>query len=285
MLLPESWPISKPRRIRGCTTLFICVYISWLLAPCSAVGEQLAQQDENVVGPLHDPALQAWIKQDWSRLIRISTEWAAADSTSVAAWRYLGDGYFGLHAMPQAQAAYRKALELKASAELWESLGEAHLWQGIWYQSNSEHELAAHEFDQALSCMQSAQALDPDNLKVFSGIGAIRYHQQEFGLALASLEQALNQNPQDARSWHYLGMTHAANGYHSSAIPAFQAAVKLTYNPFAQLRNWLLLKRSAAAIDRTNLVAEADENLVRIARTIRGRKPDERATRNVKEGL
>ena len=281
-------PILKSLCARFSAAVLISICISGGPAAFAASDQELTGQSKIAIrgtlnedaNPLHDPALQAWISQDWPRLIRISTELTVADSSNAAAWRYLGDGYFGVRAMRQAQAAYRKALELEETAEVWESLGESHLWQGIWYQSKLADEFAAKEFDQALGSMQSAQALDPDNAKFLGTIGAIRYHRKEFQLALAALEPTVKQNPQDARSWHYLGMAHAADGDAASAITAFQSAVQLTYNPFSQLRNWVLLRQSAATIGRDDLVREADENLERIARRIRGLQGDEKVARN-----
>jgi len=232
---------------------------------------------------LQDPALRAWVMRDWRRLISISGKWAAAEPANPAPWRYLGDGYFGLLAMPQAQAAYRKALELEGIAEVWESLGEAHLWQGIWYQSKSAGELAAKEFDEALRSMESALAVDPSYTKVMGGIGALRYHQQKFQLALAALESALDQYPKDARSWHYLGMAYAADGDDASAVSAFQAAAELTYDPMAQLRNWLLLRQSAQIIGREDLVGEADQKLERIGQVLRERQMEQQVARIERE--
>lgn len=291
MALLYRWSISKSSRARFSAAFLICICVSVVSAADVEGAQEHTQQSEiardgmlyKAMNPLHDPALEAWIKQDWPRLIRIASEWTVAESSNAAAWRYLGDGYFGVHAMREAQAAYRKVLELEESADVWESLGEAHLWQGIWYQSKSADDLAAKEFDQALRCMQSAQALDRDDAKHLGGIGVIRYHQEQYELALAALKQTLSHYPQDARSWHYLGMAHAAAGDPGSAVSAFREAVKLTYNPLSQLRNWVLIRQSAATIGRDDLVVEADDNLERIARTIHDRQPDEKAARNVIE--
>jgi cytochrome c-type biogenesis protein CcmH/NrfG len=228
--------------------------------------------------PLHDPALHAWIMEDWSRLISIASDWVLADPSNVAAWRYLADGHFGMNAMDKAELVYRKVLELEETAVVWESLGETLLWQGIAHQLQSADELAAVDLDEALGCMQSALGLDAGYARVFGGIGMIRYHQQEPELARAALELHLGHYPQDARSWHYLGMVQADLGDDESAVSAFRAAVSLTVNPLSQLRNWLLLRESATRIGRDDLVREANENLYRMASLIRDRQANDQVT-------
>lgn len=218
----------------------------------------------------HDAALQAWLQKDWGRLLKVALAWTAADSGNPSAWRYVGDAYFGKYAMPDAQAAYRKVLALEESPAVWESLGEAHLWQGIWHQSRSADELAAVEFEHALDCLEAALALDPAATSALGGIGATRYHRKEFDLARSALEAKLKYDPEDVRSWHYLGMAHAADGDAVAAVSAYREAVHRTKNPLAQLRNWLLLKKSAQALGRADLVAEADENLSALQNQIRG---------------
>lgn len=280
---PISWPRtdSKPPRARFNAAFAICAALAAFNAaaaesnaPPEAARAQFLKRDLN---PMHDPALKAWTTGDWNRLIGIASEWALLEPANPAAWRYLGDGYFGVHAMGKAATAYHKALDLEATAALWESIGESHLWQGIFYQSRSVDEPAAAEFEHALAAMNAALALDPNYRQVIGAIGAIRYHQQALDRALAALEGHVVAYPDDARSWHYLGMTHAEMGDHASAVTDFRAAVELTRNPLAQLRNWLLLRQSAERIERADLVSEADEHLERIAGEIRAQREEQLA--------
>jgi len=181
------------------------------------------------------------------------------DPTSALAWSGLADGYFLLadqgemppsEAMPLAEAAARKALELdeslaeahaslaviqwtyrwdRAAAEkefaralvLNPSYATARQWYGLYQASTGRSNLAVDE-------MRRAQALDPLSLAIRVNVGRCYYFARQYDKAYELLQQVEQQEPGFWMVHTILGQTDLANGRFDAAIRQLDRARTLS---------------------------------------------------------
>jgi TolB-like protein/DNA-binding winged helix-turn-helix (wHTH) protein/Flp pilus assembly protein TadD len=162
-------------------------------------------------------------------------------------------GNYGLlppmQAFPKAEEAARKALELDDSlAEAHASLGFATFhydwdWSGAerefrraielspsyatahqWY---AEFLTASGRFDEALSQIRYAQALDPLSLPISSNVGRVLYFARRYDQAIAELQNSIELHPSYAYSRIHLGMAYEEKHMYPQAISEFKKAADL----------------------------------------------------------
>ena len=162
-------------------------------------------------------------------------------------------GNYGLlppmQAFPKAEEAARKALELDDSlAEAHASLGFATFhydwdWSGAerefrraielspsyatahqWY---AEFLTASGRFDEALSQIRYAQALDPLSLPISSNVGRVLYFARRYDQAIAELQNSIELHPSYAYSRIHLGMAYEEKHMYPQALSEFKKAADL----------------------------------------------------------
>jgi TolB-like protein/DNA-binding winged helix-turn-helix (wHTH) protein/Flp pilus assembly protein TadD len=152
-------------------------------------------------------------------------------------------------AFPKAEEAARKALSIDDSlAEAHASLGFAR-YQYDWDWSGAEGEFrraielspsyaTAHQwyaefltatgrFDEALSQIRYAQALDPLSLPISSNVGRLLYLAGRYDQAIAELKNSIELHPQHAYSRIYLGMAYEQKQMYPQALAEFKKAADL----------------------------------------------------------
>jgi TolB-like protein len=90
-------------------------------------------------------------------------------------------------------------------------------WTEFPADANAEAERAAH----------AALAVDPGLASASRLLGSIFLTRQQFELALAELDRAIDANPSDAKSYEYRGDALMSSGDHMAAIASLEAAQKL----------------------------------------------------------
>ncbi len=137
--------------------------------------------------------------------------------------RLIGQALGGVEAWPQAESAFRRALQQNPNnGEFWAWLAEA--------QQHTGQDPAA-AFDRALQ-------LAPDSPLVLGLYGLYASRQGHWAQALDALEQAVASAPDDVYWWLLLGEARARNGDVQSAQEAYRRAAALTPS---QPQNWYAL--------------------------------------------
>ncbi len=154
-----------------------------------------------------------------------------------------------VQAFPKAEEAARKALELD------DSLAEAHASRGFaiyhydWDWSGAEREFrraielspsyatahqwyaeflaASSRFDEALSQIRYAQALDPLSLPISSNVGRLLYFARRYDQAIGELQNSIELHPSHAYSHLYLGMAYEEQHMYPQARSEFKRAADL----------------------------------------------------------
>jgi DNA-binding winged helix-turn-helix (wHTH) protein/Flp pilus assembly protein TadD len=182
-----------------------------------------------------------------------------ADVQYALAYAGLADSYVWLgtygvgptfQAYPVAKAAALKALQLD------DSLAEPHASLGIvyfyyeWDWSKAEHEFqraitlnpnyalahswyalnlgAMGRYEQALSQVRQAQALDPLSLQINTVAGRILYFFRQYDRSIDAYRKVIDLEPRYARAHTRLGITYAAAGAFEDAIHEFEESQRLS---------------------------------------------------------
>jgi tetratricopeptide (TPR) repeat protein len=177
----------------------------------------------------------------------------AADPTDAAAWSALGLAAAGAEAVPVAEQALRRAIELGhgdgiTRAALASVLDHLH-----------QPELAIQEGQQAL-----AAELPPYMRGWLHGILGRNFGKiGDLEAAFTHLLQAVDANPEDAAAQHNLGVAYVYRGSYRAAVPHLQKAALLLGNHSGA---WFDLGRAAREADAMETARMAFEKAIALGR-------------------
>ncbi|MEW5725489.1 MAG: tetratricopeptide repeat protein [Thermodesulfobacteriota bacterium] len=128
----------------------------------------------------------------------------------------LGNAYLELGDLEKAEAAQKKALEIKPDFHVaWTNLGVIHRRSG--------------DLNQAEQCYLKALEIKPDYAEAHSSLGVIHILRQEPLQAVEALEKAVRLDPQLATAQANLALAYAMTGRYDEADRALKQAVVLGY--------------------------------------------------------
>jgi TolB-like protein/Tfp pilus assembly protein PilF len=178
------------------------------------------------------------------------TGYARAYAGLADAYLNLADYHFmpGAEAMPRAEAAARRAVELDSNlAEAHASFGGILESQWKWRASEREYRRAialnpsyptGHHWlalllikfpgrsEEALKEIQRALELDPLSLPISSGLGEILYLTRQYDESIAQSQRALELEADFPWALETLGLAYAAKGMYTEAIHSLQQALR-----------------------------------------------------------
>jgi tetratricopeptide (TPR) repeat protein len=171
--------------------------------------------------------LHFYDQKDYSQAIQYFTEAINLDPNFAAALEGRGDAYYALGQYQQALSDFQKAQSLSPSDQLNQMMQSAQSKAGTAPASGSPATsspatsagLAGNSFDQ----------------------GAAFYQKKQYQAALPYFQQAVRENPTDAKVYYYLGLTQAATGDYKDACVNLTLSDRKQPNPslrayVAQLR-------------------------------------------------
>ncbi|MGB7925918.1 MAG: protein kinase [Pyrinomonadaceae bacterium] len=204
----------------------------------------------------------AWNKRTADELRRSAEHFQQAidlDPTYALAYAGLADSYNMLgdysvlppkEAFPRAEAAAAKALEID------DTLAEAHTslafvkmaYYGDWAAADREYRRAielnpnyatAHQwyasylvmmrrFEESITEIKRAQALDPLSLIINANLGLHYYYSRRYDEAIEQLRKTIDLNPDFGLAYFYMGRALLQKGLHSEAIIYLQKAKELS---------------------------------------------------------
>lgn len=145
------------------------------------------------------------------------------------AWAEMGRVYMKMKDYWRAQIALEKAVESNPSADLFNDLGVAYLWQ-------------EGKVDRALNMFQTAVDVDPNYAPTYFNRALALLAKNDAKKATESLEQYLRMKPEDARGLRELAVIKARDGRRKEALRDLESAI-------AQAPDWPLLYFDSAAIN------------------------------------
>jgi tetratricopeptide (TPR) repeat protein/tRNA A-37 threonylcarbamoyl transferase component Bud32 len=127
------------------------------------------------------------------------------------------DAYYGLgrvdeaqKRIPEAEAAHRKAIEIRPDRMYWDELGS------LYYRTGKTAE--------AIRAFEKSIALAPDSFYGYRNLGAALYSQGDLDQAAAQFQKALQIQP-DSTLYGNLGNLYFAQGFYDKSVEAFEKAL------------------------------------------------------------
>jgi serine/threonine-protein kinase len=115
-----------------------------------------------------------------------------------------------------AESEFLKAISLNPQNSV------AHFWYG------ASCLVSLGRLDEALSEVQTAQALDPVSSSISRNIALIHYYQRNLDLALQHSDFTIEQNPHFSAAYWTLGLVQEQRGEFDEAVAAFKRAIELS---------------------------------------------------------
>ncbi|HEY8560791.1 MAG TPA: tetratricopeptide repeat protein [Pyrinomonadaceae bacterium] len=131
---------------------------------------------------LYKKAVAAETEKNPKKTIELLEEIVAVDAADFIAWAKLGVVYFGLNSLAEADAAFRKSLELKAEyTPAWINVGKLRM--------------AQKQYEAAIEIFKHAAALDPQSASAYQNLGEAYLLTRQGTLGAAALNEALRLDP------------------------------------------------------------------------------------------
>ena len=130
----------------------------------------------------------------------------------------LGNAYVQKKSLPEAEAAYKKSIEIKESADAYNGLVRI-------YNEQKKFDLAAEAGGKAAAL--SATAGGGGNPEAMYNNGVVLFNAGKFAEAKTQFEAASKADPSMALAHYYLGMANLNGGDLAGAAAAFEAYLKL----------------------------------------------------------
>jgi len=142
-------------------------------------------------------------QRDWAKLLALSLEWRKQEPRNGLAWFTSARALAALHRSPEAETAYRRAIECDPGDHLaWSNLGN------LMRQNRRQIE--------AINAYRRALDLDPGYARAWQGAGLSYYAQNGMPGVLRISKKLLATDPELAAAWQALVKTYLGSpGKHS----------------------------------------------------------------------
>ena len=195
----------------------ICFCLTWALSVLPAQAQDTHKED---AGSLNHYILGVYYENlgDLEGAVR---EYQKAQETDPqSSWLHLNLASVFIQKDNLALAAE----ELKQSIRLAPEAVQPHALLALVYAAQDKSDLASEEYILAL---QNATRLEPENIDIYKGLGAIYLQQKKLKQAEGIFELILKLAPQDPEAHFYLGSIYYNLGNYLSADQELKSAVKL----------------------------------------------------------
>ena len=140
---------------------------------------------------LYKKAGEAEEGKDTSTEIKLLKEITNIDAADFVAWAKLGSLYFLQNSFTDADAAFRKCLEIRIDyTPAWINVGQLRI--------------AQKQFAAAVEIYKYASSLEPDNARIYRLLGEAYLQNRQGSLAVEALDQALELDPTGQAECHLL---------------------------------------------------------------------------------
>jgi tetratricopeptide (TPR) repeat protein len=140
---------------------------------------------------LYKKAAEAEQNRDATTEIMLLKDIVAIDPADFIAWAKLGSVYFFQNAYTDADAAFRKCLELRTDyTSAWINVGQMRV--------------AQKQFAAAIELFKYAASLEPDSARIYRLLGEAYLENRQGSLAVEALDQALKLDPIGQAECHLL---------------------------------------------------------------------------------
>ena len=197
--------------------------------------------------------------------LEIAHALVAAIPDSAGAHSQLGEALTEIGRLEEAEAAFRRALELQPSAE--GHYGFARVWA------------EEGDRDKELFHLEETLRLEPDHARAHNDLSLVWAERGDFAKELYHLEEALRLEPEYAEAHNNMGVVRASEGDLEAAIEHFAEAIRLEPANAGAHNNMGL------ALSRTGRLAEAVEHFRRALEIEPGLAEAERALRAAEQHL
>jgi tetratricopeptide (TPR) repeat protein len=205
--------LTTKNRVRISPAAVLIVSLAWWLSGCTPAGPKALLQGEKYLeqGQVDRAA------RSLERAVRLIPN-------NAQAWNHLGLAYHRLGRLPDATAAYQKALALdSALVSTRFNLGCVNLERG-------DNEAAMRELTAYLVAV-------PDSSEAMIKLGTAQLRARQTDPAEQSFRQVLKANPGSAEALNGLGLVHVQRRRYPEAYQQFQAAIRSQPGYAAALRN------------------------------------------------
>ena len=128
--------------------------------------------------------------------------------------------------------AYQKALELESRWEIYFNL--AHIYA------------AAKRFPEAQSSYDAAARLNPNEGRIFEGLGDLLFAQRKYSAAIVAYQKCLGLNPTHLRAWYNLADACLFAQRYQEAEAAYQKALPLDAKSPGRAESGIAAARAAS---------------------------------------
>jgi Tfp pilus assembly protein PilF len=159
--------------------------------PPGTVSAKYAYERSKENARLIDKAARAAERKNIDKTISYLKQIIENDPKDFGAWSLLGTAYFSLSNYPDAESAYRTALELQPGfAHVMVNLGKLYMFQ--------------KQIDKAVPILERATRAEPEFPLAFGMLGEAYLHAQKGSLAVPALNEALRLAPVEMAKCHLL---------------------------------------------------------------------------------
>jgi len=197
------------------------VELSFKLAPAAAGGAAAAGGDPKAAAELRALATAATAAQtagNWDEAISKFNELIGKIPTCGECYSNLGAAYAAKKSYPEAEAAYKKSIEIKETADAYNGLVRI-------YNDQKKFDLAAEAGGKAAAL--SSTIGGTGNPEATYNNGVVLFNAGKFAEAKTQFEAATKADPGMALAHYYLGMANLNGGDLPAATSAFEAYLKL----------------------------------------------------------
>jgi eukaryotic-like serine/threonine-protein kinase len=196
-------------------------------------------------------------REDLKKALDYSNQALAIDPAYAPAYVQLGGSYRFMaansyqdpkEAIPKAEAAVRKALELDDSlAEAHSQLAAIKLTQWDWpgaerefkraldlnanlvavYNNYAGYLSSIERHEEAIAATKKARELDPLSIRVNASVGYRYFFARQYDQAIAELKSTVEMDPNSSQAHAILGYTYATLGEFDKALEEYQMVVKI----------------------------------------------------------
>ncbi len=193
------------------------------------------------------------VKGEYDKAVAQLQTATSLDPTSDDAFRGLAEAYGKLNKPAEAEATYRKAINLRP--QYW----AGYSWLGVFFWQQGRYDDAAKVFKEVIS-------LAPDNYRGYSDLGAMYVVKGQYADAIATLEKSVARRPNSA-AYNNLGGAYFAMRKFDEAAHSFEEGLKIEKNNWLGWGNlgdayyWAPGKRSQAGDAYREAIRLVDEKL------------------------